>query len=179
MALIDLPGLCVCHGSMVAGRKRDPGQEEKRMQGPGSGLGLNSSQGTVGPACLGTREQTHSALLAGVTAALSQRDGTSPVFMKEPRELSYKTDPRCTTGRCLGVPGQFGASPDATLSGLVFDGLQKTVPGLPRHLWLFLSHSSPAGTLQAPLRGFSHARKAENKWIHTAQASGEDSSQLW
>lgn len=55
---------------MVAGRKRDPGQEEKRMQGPGSGLGLNSSQGTVGPACLGTREQTHSALLVGVTSRL-------------------------------------------------------------------------------------------------------------
>lgn len=57
-------------GSVVAGRERDPGQEEKRMQGPGSGLGLNSSQGTMGPACLGTREQTHSALQVGATSPL-------------------------------------------------------------------------------------------------------------
>lgn len=99
--------------------------------------------------------------------------------MKEPRDLNYKTDPRGTTGRRLGVPGQFGASPGPTLSGLVFDGLQKIVPGLPRSSWLFLLHSSPAGTLQAPPRGFYCARKAENKWIHRAQASGENSSQLW
>lgn len=51
-------------GSVVAVRKMDPGQVEKRMQGLRPGLGLNSSQGTVGPACLG-------ALQVGFTCSLS------------------------------------------------------------------------------------------------------------